>query len=103
MRIACEFNGTKTCHSIYKSKNCVKIKWENTDKEYYRTLVSEKITELNKDLDTRLKCNLELAIQGFTDILIDTAKKTTKISKNLSRKPKLKVWNVEISNALQRV
>ena len=78
MSIACEFNGTKTCHSINKSKNCVKIKWEKTDKEYYRTLVSEKITDMNKDLDIKLKCNLELAIQGYTDILIDTAKKPPK-------------------------
>ena len=75
------------------------MKWVKTDKDYYNALVREKI-DISIALDLRYKCNLELAIQGFTDVLIEIAQQITKGDRKLSRKPKLKVWTVEISNAL---
>ena len=86
-----------------QSKNIVKIKWDKTDKDYYSALVREKNMDMSKELDLRYKCNLELDIQGFTDILIETAQQTTKEGRKLYRKPKLNVWTVEISNALRKV
>ena len=55
--------------------------------------------DISKGFALRYKCNLELVIQGFTDILTDTAQQITKSGRKLSRKPKLKVWTVEITNA----
>ena len=34
--------------------------------------------DMSKELDLRYKCNIELAIQGFTDILVETAQQTAK-------------------------
>ena len=47
-------------------------------------------------------CNVESAILGFTDILINSAQQTTKTSRRQSTKPKLKVLTREISDALQQ-
>ena len=55
--------------------------------------------DMSKGFALRYKCNLELTIQGFTDILTETAQQTTKSGRKLSRNPKLKVWTVEINNA----
>ena len=59
--------------------------------------------DISIKLDLRYKCNLGLDILEFTDVLIETAQQTTKGDGKLSRKPKLKVWIVEIGNALRKV
>ena len=103
MSIVCEFLETETLQNNKNNNNTVKIKWEETGKDYYSTLVKETVTEIDKSLDLEIKSNLEMAIQGFKDILIKTAQQTTKTSRKITRKPKLKVWTPEISNVLQRV
>ena len=58
---------------------------------------------MSSELVLDYACNLESAILGFTDILINSAQQTTKTSKRRSLKLKLKVWTREISEALQQL
>ena len=37
--------------------------------------------DMSKELDLMYKCNLELAVQGFTDILLESAQQNTKSSR----------------------
>ena len=91
----------KTKSSI--KTNSVRVKWHKTDMDYYKALVTEKIKEMSSEFVLDYTCNLESAILGFTDILINSAQQTTKTRRRRSTKPKLKVWTREISNALQQL
>ena len=91
----------KTKSSI--KKNSVRVKWHKTDMDYYKALVTEKIEEMSSEFVLDYTCNLESAILGFTEILINSTHQTTKTSRRRSRKRKLKVWTREISDVLQQL
>ena len=91
----------KTKSSI--KKNSVRVKWHKTDIDYYKALVTQKVKEMSSEFALDYTCNLESAILGFTDILINSVQQTTKTSRRRSTKPKLKVWTREISYALQKL
>ena len=84
----------KTKSSI--KKNSVRVKWHKTDIDYYKALVTETIKEMSSEFVLDYTCNLESAILGFIDLLINSTQQTTKTSRRRSTKPtfrSLDPWN----------
>ena len=66
--------------------NNVKIKWHETDTDYWKALVTEKVKKISSELGLDYNCDLETAIKGYMDILITSAQLTTKTSKRRGTK-----------------
>ena len=88
----------KTKSSIKKSS--VRVKWHKTDIDYYKALATEKIKEMSSEFVLDYTCNLESAILGFTDILINSAQQTKQVEDEVQNQ-NLEVWTREICYALQ--
>ena len=83
-----------------KSGKYSKVNWKKTDKDYYRTLVSQRLAEIKLN-DSSADDQNDNNFLNFCEILTESAKECTKSSKAKASKPKLKVWTPEISSALK--
>ena len=78
-----------------------RINWTKVDKEKYAQIVSKDIQHvINHKKDTNL--DIEYAINSVSNILVNAAKKCHPQKKKNKNKPKLRVWNPDISNALKK-
>ena len=77
-----------------------RIKWDKVDKERYSQLVTTYLEQLQFD-NKDSQFGLESITETICDILVTSAKSATPQKKQNKNKPKLKVWNADISSALK--
>ena len=77
-----------------------RIKWDKVDKERYSQLVTTNLEQLQYD-NKDSQFGLESITETICDILVTSAKKCYPQKKQNKNKPKLKVWNADISSALK--
>ena len=87
-----------TSKNNLKVDNCTRIVWDKVDKDMYTAIVNDSMDNIVLDLESEI--GIETTIHNIQNVLVKASEVSRGKTRKRKSKPKLKVWNDNIRNAL---